>query len=61
MKSNAQPAFLRIEFGPPSRLRTPRDVSFYFDYDIKVKAPFDAVSLREEVVADMDGRKHDEG
>jgi uncharacterized protein YecE (DUF72 family) len=39
--------------GPPDRVRTARDVYVYFDNDVKVHAPFDAMELarRLEVVS----------
>jgi uncharacterized protein YecE (DUF72 family) len=33
----------------PARKRTQRDVFVYFDNDMKVRAPFDAVQLRDRV------------
>ena len=34
--------------GPPA-VRTPREVFVYFDNDVKVCAPFDAIALAERV------------
>lgn len=33
----------------PPAVRTPRDVFVYFDNDVKVHAPFDAIGLAERV------------
>jgi uncharacterized protein YecE (DUF72 family) len=50
----------RISDRPPRR-RASRDVYCYFDNDIKVKAPFDAVSLRDKIVAGMQARRIEDG
>ena len=39
---------------PPSEKRLPRDVFVYFDNDAKVRAPFDALGLRERIDALLD-------
>jgi uncharacterized protein YecE (DUF72 family) len=46
---------------PPPRPSKKRDVYVYFDNDIKVHAPFDAMTLTAKVQDTKDEKEHDEG
>lgn len=46
---SAQPRDARLVATKPRRMRKIRDVFVYFDNDAKVKAPFDAIRLRERL------------